>query len=79
LVVTVHLHTTLRRKAEQGMQGRLELELESGATVASVLERLDIPADDEALLLVINRRMATPDQPLVDGDEVRLIPAIAGG
>jgi len=79
LVVTVHLHTTLRRKTEQGMQGRLELELESGATVASVLEQLDIPSDDEAILLVINRRLAALDQPLVDGDEVRLIPAIAGG
>ncbi len=61
------------------MQGRLELELESGATVASVLERLGIPRDDEAILLVINRRLATLDQPLVEGDEVRLIPAIAGG
>ena len=61
------------------MQGRLELELESGATVASVFERLGIPRDDEAIMLVINRRLATLDQPLAEGDEVRLIPAIAGG
>jgi molybdopterin converting factor small subunit len=79
LVVTVRLHTTLRRKTEQGMQDRLVLELEPGTTVAAVLERLGIPRDDEVVMLVVNRRLATLDQPLVEGDEVRLMPAISGG
>jgi molybdopterin converting factor small subunit len=79
LVVTVRLHATLRRKTEQGLQDRLELELEPGATVASVLETLGISAVDESVMLVVNRRMVTADQPLTDGDEVRLMPAISGG
>jgi molybdopterin converting factor small subunit len=79
LVVTVRLHATLRRKTEQGPQDRLELELEPGATVASALAALGISADDESVMLVVNRRMVTADQPLADGDEVRLMPAISGG
>ena len=61
------------------MQDRLVLELEPGTTVAAVLERLDIPRDDEVVMLVVNRRLATLDQLLVEGDEVRLMPAISGG
>ena len=61
------------------MQDRLVLELEPGTTVASVLERLGVPQDDEVVMLVVNRRLATLDQPLVEGDEVRLMPAISGG
>lgn len=79
MVITVRLHTTLRRKTEAGWQDRLELELAPGATVASVLEALDIPVGGGSILLVVNRRTAVPDQPLVDGDEVRLMPSISGG
>jgi molybdopterin converting factor small subunit len=57
----------------------LELTLEPRATVASVLEALNVPPDSEALMIVVNRRTATLDQPLADGDEVRLMPAISGG
>jgi molybdopterin converting factor small subunit len=79
LVVTVRLHATLRRKTEQGLQDRLELDLEPGATVASALAALSISVDDESVMWVVNRRMVTADQPLADGDEVRLMPAISGG
>ncbi|MBI1877125.1 MAG: MoaD/ThiS family protein [Chloroflexi bacterium] len=79
MVVTVRLHATLRRQTEQGIQDRLELELEPGATVATVLEALSITEDDESVMLVVNRRMVVSDQPLADGDEVRLMPAISGG
>ena len=79
MVITVRLHTTLRRKTEAGWQDRLELELEPDATVASVLAALDIPAGGESVILVVNRRTARPGQPLVDGDEVRLMPAMSGG
>jgi molybdopterin converting factor small subunit len=75
----VRLHATLRRKTEQGLQDRLDLELEPGATVASALEALGISIDDESVMVVVNRRMLTADQPLADGDEVRLMPAISGG
>lgn len=79
MVVTVRLHTTLRRKTEAGLVDRLELELEPGATVASVLKTLGISADEEAIFLVVNRRTASADQLLADGDEVRLMPALSGG
>ncbi|HXV42870.1 MAG TPA: MoaD/ThiS family protein [Anaerolineae bacterium] len=79
MVVTVRLHATLRRETEQGLQDRLDLELEPGATVASILETLGISADDESVMVVVNRRMVIADQPLADGDEVRLMPAISGG
>ena len=79
MVVTVRLHATLRRQTEQGMQDRLELELEPGATVASLLEKLGLTEDDESVMLVVNRRMVVDDQPLADGDEIGLMPAISGG
>jgi molybdopterin converting factor small subunit len=79
LVVTVRLHATLRRQTGQGMQDRLELELAPGATVASVLEKLGLTEDDESVMLVVNRRMVIADQPLADGDEIGLMPAISGG
>lgn len=77
--MTVRLHTTLRRKTGQGWQDHLELELEPGATVATVLQALDISPSGDSVFLVVNRRTAAPQQPLQDGDEVRLMPAISGG
>lgn len=47
--------------------------------MTSVLEALDIPPDSESIMLVVNGRMARPDQSLTDGDEVRLMPALSGG
>lgn len=79
MVVTVRLHATLRRQTEHGLQDRLELELEPGATATSVLKALGITEDDESVMVVVNRRMIISDQPLADGDEVRLMPAISGG
>jgi molybdopterin converting factor small subunit len=79
LVVTVRLHATLRRQTEQGMQDRLQLELEPGATAASILQALNLTADDESVMVAVNRRMVDFDHPLTDGDEVGLMPAISGG
>ncbi len=78
MVVTVRLHSILRRETPQGVVDRLELELEPEATVASVLARLGLQAQAR-LLLVVNGELAHADQPLADGDEVRLIPAVSGG
>lgn len=79
MVVTVRLHATLRRQTEQGMQDRVQLELEPNATVASILHALNLTADDEAVMVAVNRRMVDFDHPLADGDEVGLMPAISGG
>jgi molybdopterin converting factor small subunit len=77
--VQVHLHTTLQRRTPEGLLRRLEVELLPASTLCDLLEQLAIPSDREAILMVINGRMADPKQTLNDGDEVHLIPAISGG
>jgi molybdopterin converting factor small subunit len=79
VVVTVRLHTTLRRAGPDGMLDRLTLELAPGATVQAVLDTLGIVLRDDAVLMVVNNRIAGVETALADGDEVRLIPAMSGG
>lgn len=79
MVITIHLHTILRRATPEGLQDRLEMEVEEGATLATVLQALDLPLEDEALLLVVNGKIAELQQELASGDEVRFMPAISGG
>jgi len=77
--VHVRLHTTLRRVTPQGVIDRLEVDLEPGATVAALLERLEIQPRGGSLLLVVNGKLVQADHVLSDGDEVRLVPGISGG
>lgn len=79
MVITIHLHTILRRPTPEGLQDRLEMEVEEGTTLATVLQVLDLPLEDEAMLLVVNGKIADRQQELVAGDEVRFMPAISGG
>jgi molybdopterin converting factor small subunit len=79
MVVTVRLHTTLRRSTPEGTLDRLMLELAEGATVQAILDEMGIVLRDDAVLLVVNNRVAGAETPLADGDEVRLIPAMSGG
>jgi len=79
LVVRVHLHTTLQRRTPEGLQRRVEIALPPVSTLTDLLERLAIPPDCEAILMVINGRTADPGQALNEGDEIHLIPAISGG
>jgi molybdopterin converting factor small subunit len=79
LVITVHLHTTLQRRTPEGLQRRLQITLPPASSLADVMDRLAVPLDGASILLVINGRLAAPDQALADGDEVHLIPALAGG
>ena len=79
MVVTVRLHTTLRRETPGGIVDRLTLDLASGATMRTLVEALGISLRDDAILLVVNGRIADVDTTLAEGDEVRLIPAMSGG
>lgn len=79
MVVTVRLHTTLRRETPNGVIDRLALELEPGSTVQTVIDSLGISLREDAILLVVNGRIADAGSALNDGDEVRLIPAMSGG
>lgn len=79
MVVTVRLHTTLRRETPQGIVDRLQLQLAEGATLRTAVDALGISLRDDAILLVVNGRIADVETLLSEGDEVRLIPAMSGG
>jgi len=77
--VTVHLHTLLQRKTPEGMLRRLEMTLSPASTLGDLLRTLDITPEGDAILLVVNGRQVDVTQPLAEGDEIHLIPALSGG
>lgn len=79
MIVTVRLHATLRRPTPTGYQNRVRAELENGATVASLLEMLNLNIDPEHLMVLLDRRRVGPNHPLADGDHLDLFPPISGG
>lgn len=62
---------------------RLEVEVPVGSTVADLLRQLQQLDHDRRLppapLVAVNERYARPDQVLRAGDEVAVIPPVAGG
>jgi molybdopterin converting factor subunit 1 len=60
-----------------------ELELETGATVEDVLEKVRTMSSDSPLppapMVAVNERYASRESWLCQGDEVALIPPVAGG
>ena len=77
--ISVHLHTILQRQTPEGPVGRVDVCLPEGSTVADLLEHLEVALEPDALLLVVNGRMAELEQTLHEGDQVNLMPAISGG
>jgi len=69
--------------AEAFGREEMSLELRAGASVADCVAALQ--ADPAALrlppspLVAVNQRYARPETPLAEGDEVALIPPVAGG
>jgi len=64
-------------------QSSMELALSPGATVREVLGRLSSLPGAAAIppspLVAVNQEYARYDQPLEGGDEVAIIPPVAGG
>jgi molybdopterin converting factor subunit 1 len=62
---------------------RLDLSLEGDSSVREVIERLRAMPGGGALpvapLVAVNQTYATADQRVVSGDEVAVIPPVAGG
>jgi molybdopterin converting factor small subunit len=63
---------------------RVDLELEAPATVAQVVRRLreEVPGGarlPERPLAAVNQVHARPETPIADGDELALLPPLAGG
>ena len=74
--VVVRLFAGLRERAGRAQR---ELELPEGATVRHVWDALALGEEPAGLLYAVNKEYAEPEQPLVDGDEVALIPPVSGG
>ncbi len=72
--ITVKLFATLR----EGRGKILPMELVESSTTLDVLERLLIPKEDVAILL-INGRDGQLDQPLKSGDVLSIFPPVGGG
>ncbi len=79
--VRILYFAVLREKAGRDQR---TLEIESGATVATTLAALgraepEIAAWLPRIQVAVNQQMVPPEHPLHEGDEVALIPPVAGG
>ncbi|MFT9497880.1 MoaD/ThiS family protein [Anaerosolibacter sp.] len=72
--IKVRLFATLRN----GRGKELIVDVETNRTPDEVINGLDIPKEDVAILLV-NGRDGTLDQLLQDGDTVSIFPPVGGG
>jgi len=79
MVVTVHFHTVLQRQTPDGLQRKLDVILLSGSTLANLLQDLGIDFSMDALLLLVNGRVAEPTDILEQGDEIHLMPVTSSG
>ncbi len=70
--VTVVTTPSLRQRLSSGTS------LDNVASVADVIQRLDLASVD-GLAILVNGRLADYYTPLRDGDVVSLIPAMSGG
>jgi molybdopterin converting factor small subunit len=76
--VTVELQAYLVEQYSPDGKAEFECELEDGATVYSLIRRLNVP-EEMASVIVINDRSGHWDDELHEGDKVILIPPLAGG
>ena len=74
--VSVRLFAALRERA--GARER-DLDLDDGATVADVWERLDLGSEPSGVLYAVNREYVDRSAALAEGDVVALIPPVSGG
>ncbi len=72
--ITVKLFATLRENREKIMTQ----EVEDGTTPREIIERLEIPVLDVAIIMV-NGRAVTLDRALVENDVLALFPPVGGG
>jgi molybdopterin converting factor small subunit len=77
--IEVRLFATLRRCIpEMKEKGWIMAEIADGATIADLMQKLDIPVD-ETKVIMRNFRQADLTDILTDGDRVAFIPAVGGG
>jgi molybdopterin synthase catalytic subunit len=80
--VRVHVRLFASYREAAGV-GQLELDLLPAATVkdaiAEIARRHPFIAEGRSVVIAKNGEYVTSDAPLVDGDEVALIPPVSGG
>ena len=82
--IRVHLFASLRDRYSGDNRGRSEVELDEGATLAGLIERLEIP-DPLAQMVLIDglqeprSREERARRALEDGQTVSICPPVAGG
>lgn len=77
MFIRVQLFAYLARFSPNGEE-KFRFDLEPGATVAWLLDRLQIPAEFEKMVLV-NGQRARPSTQLGEEDDVFIFPPAAGG
>jgi len=75
--VHVNLYVNLKKYAPAG-ENSFEIQLETDATVKTVLEILKIPTDEKVIVLV-NGRNADESSPMKEKDTITLYSPISGG
>ena len=76
--IRVKLMGALRNRLPNA-QGTSEMDMESRATVDSVLEKLELPAGRVHLVMVNGEMEPERQRRLTDGDELVVFPPVAGG
>jgi len=79
MLITLKLFAGLRvLDARGGKTGGGEVEAPEGATVAQVLEELEVPLK-EAKIILVNGLHAKPETVLKEGDRLSVFPPVGGG
>ena len=73
--IHVKLFAILRKYASPANQ---DMDLAEGTTIRQVLQQLDVP-EPEVALVFVNSKQQKLDEPLSDGDELGIFPPMAGG
>ena len=77
--ITVRIYATLCRYVPGVSAGTpIEIELSDGASVADLIERLEVPAR-EVKIAFVNGRTQSPDWLLKSRDEAGIFPPVGGG
>jgi molybdopterin converting factor small subunit len=80
MTIRVKLMASLRSKLPPGSQlGTAQLDIEEGASVAAVLDRLGIAGGHVHLVMVNGEMEPDRQRRLTEGDELVVFPPVAGG
>jgi len=77
MIIHLQLYSILREKLPPEAQGRAELQLDEGATIADLLAKLDITR--RVVISVNGNHEENISIQLKDGDKIKIFSSISGG